>query len=47
MFAIKNLVEKTDSNSTQRLARLKDLGIVDKLESYLSTSRETSRSSEE
>lgn len=46
MFAIKNLVEKSDLNTSQRLQRLKELGIVEKLELYANTSRE-SRSSEE
>lgn len=48
MFAIKNLIEKNDLNTQQRLARLRELGIVEELEKYLnSTSRESSRSSEE
>lgn len=48
MFAIKNLIEKSDLNTPQRLSRLRELGIVEELEKYLnSTSRESSRSSEE
>lgn len=48
MFAIKNLIEKSDLNTSQRLTRLQELGIIDELEKYLnSTSRESSRSSEE
>lgn len=47
MFAIKNLIDKSDMATAQRLLRLKELGIVDKLEAYLSSSRESSRSSEE
>lgn len=48
MFAIKNLIEKSDLNTPQRLSRLRELGIVEELETYLnSTSRESSRSSEE
>lgn len=47
MFAIKNLIEKSDLNSPQRLSRLREMGIIDKLEYYLNTSRESSRSSEE
>lgn len=48
MFAIKNLIEKNDLNTSQRLSRLRELGIIEELEKYLnSTSRESSRSSEE
>lgn len=47
MFAIKNLIDKSDMATGQRLSRLKELGIVEKLEAYLSNSRESSRSSEE
>lgn len=47
MFAIKNLIDKTDINTAQRLVRLKELGIIDKLDAYLNTSRESSRSSDE
>lgn len=48
MFAIKNLIEKNDINTSQRLSRLRELGIIEELEKYLnSTSRESSRSSEE
>lgn len=51
MFAIKNLIEKSDLNTPQRLSRLKELGIIEELETYLNstspTSRESSRSSEE
>lgn len=47
MFAIKNLIDKSDLNTPQRLSRLREMGIIDKLEYYLSTSRESSRSSEE
>lgn len=48
MFAIKNLIERSDLNTPQRLGRLRELGIIEELEQYLnSTSRETSRSSEE
>lgn len=46
MFAIKNLVEKNDLNTSQRLARLKELDIVEKLELYMNTPREVSRSDE-
>lgn len=52
MFAIKNLIDKNDLNTPQRLRRLKDLGIVRELETYLTkktanASRDASRSSEE
>lgn len=51
MFAIKNLIEKSDLNTPQRLSRLKELGIIEELETFLNstspTSRESSRSSEE
>lgn len=47
MFAIKNLIDKSDMNTAQRLSRLKELGIVDKLEAYLNNTRESSRSSDE
>lgn len=47
MFAIKNLIDKNDLNTPQRLSRLRELGIIEKLEFYLNTSKETSRSSEE
>lgn len=46
MFAIKNLIDKNDLNTTHRLNRLREMGLVDKLEVYLSMCRE-SRSSEE
>lgn len=36
VIAIKNLIDKNDLNTTQRLMRLNDLGAVDKLEAYLS-----------
>lgn len=45
MFAIKNLIDKNDINTPQRLNRLRELGLVDKLEMYLNMSRE-SRSSD-
>lgn len=38
MFAIKNLIEKNDNNTPERLSKLSDLGVVDKLEAYLSMS---------
>lgn len=38
MFAIKNLIEKNDSNTTERLSKLNELGVVDKLEAYLNMS---------
>lgn len=41
MFAIKNLIEKTDLNTTSRLNKLNDMGVVDKLEAYLTMSRDT------
>lgn len=54
MFALKNLCDKNDLNTPQRLRRLKDMGIIRELETYLSKKvpsppslRETSRSSEE
>ncbi|XP_055324144.1 armadillo repeat-containing protein 8-like isoform X1 [Sitodiplosis mosellana] len=48
MFAIKNLIEKSDLNTPQRLSRLQELGIIEELDKYLnSTSRESSRSSED
>lgn len=49
MFAIKNLIEKNDNNTPERLSKLNDLGVVDKLEAYLnmSTSHDTRRPSEE
>lgn len=48
MFAIKNLIEKSDLNTPQRLSRLREMGIVEELETYLNSSvRESSRSSEE
>lgn len=47
MFAIKNLIDKSDLNTSQRLSRLKEMGIVEKLELYLNSSRESTRSSEE
>lgn len=47
MFAIKNLIDKSDLNTAQRLSRLKELGIIEKLDAYLSSSRESSRSSDE
>lgn len=47
MFAIKNLIDKSDLNTPQRLSRLREMGIIDKLEYYLSTTRESSRSSDE
>lgn len=47
MFAIKNLIDKSDLNTSQRLSRLSEMGIIEKLEFYLNTSRESSRSSEE
>lgn len=45
MFAIKNLIDKNDINTPLRLNRLRELGLVDKLEMYLNMSRE-SRSSD-
>lgn len=47
MFAIKNLVDKNDTDTPQRLSQLKEKGLVEKLECYLSTSKESSRSIEE
>lgn len=49
MFAIRNLIEKNDSNTTQRLSKLSDLGLVDKLEAYMtmSSSHEPRRPTEE
>lgn len=46
MFAIKNLIEKNDQNTKDRLTKLNDMGVVDKLEEYLNMSRDT-RPSEE
>ena len=41
MFAIKNLIEKSDSNTIVRLNKLNDMGVVLKLEQYLTMSRDT------
>lgn len=41
MFAIKNLIEKNDQNTKDRLTKLNDMGVVDKLEAYLNMSRDT------
>lgn len=41
MFAIKNLIEKNDTNTTRRLMKLSEMGVVDKLEAYLNMSRDT------
>lgn len=47
MFAIKNLIDKSDINTIQRLSRLRELGTADKLEVYLNNSKQSSRSSDE
>lgn len=54
MFAVKNLIEKNDLNTPQRLQRLKELGADRQLETYMSKKhantpglREASRSAEE
>lgn len=41
MFAIKNLIEKNDTNTTQRLNKLNDMGVVDKLDAYMNMPRDT------
>lgn len=47
MFAIRNLIEKNDQMTTQRLTKLSDMGVVDKLEAYLTMPREMSTRSPE
>lgn len=41
MFAIRNLIEKNDTNTTQRLSKLSDMGVVDKLDAYMNMPRDT------
>lgn len=41
MFAMKNLIEKNDPNTQQRLNKLNNLGVVDKLDAYMNMPRHT------
>lgn len=41
MFAIRNLIEKNDINTIERLTKLNDMGVIEKLEAYLNMSRDT------
>lgn len=47
MFAIRNLIEKNDLNTIERLTKLNEMGVVEKLEAYLNMSRDTRPNSTE